>query len=160
LIATHYSDLISEAIKLSKYRRVSALYTELAEIMLKRVELGLPRGRLVFIPIPLHSKRKGIRGFNQAEILCGILAKELGIEMVSGLVRIRDTKSQTGLPRAKRLVNVRDAFAFRDNPLLLEGKVVVLIDDVVTTGATLSESARVLKSAGARNVWGFVVAKK
>ncbi|OSM02180.1 putative competence protein F [Magnetofaba australis IT-1] len=103
-------------------------------------------------PMPLHWRRLLFkRGYNQSALLARVLAKRLGVPLdTRGLRRARATPPQTGLSRRARLRNVRGAFAVRDDRFM--GRRVLLIDDVMTTGATTFEAARVLKRAGAAQV--------
>jgi ComF family protein len=106
----------------------------------------------VVIPVPLHRSRLRWRGFNQAALLGAALARRLNCPLdVATLARVRSTASQTARDRAQRTRNVRDAFAVR-RPLRVAGRRVLLVDDVMTTGATADECARVLRAAGARRI--------
>lgn len=107
------------------------------------------------VPIPLHPSRTRQRGFNQAIDLAG----HLGLPQCTALTRLRATATQTGLPAAQRHRNVRDAFAITRAGRALEGSIVVLIDDVSTTGATLDACARVLKQAGVAEVRALTAAR-
>ena len=107
------------------------------------------------VPVPLHPSRRRERGFNQA----ADLARHLGVPVRRALRRHRATRTQTGLPAARRHGNVRGAFALARGREGLEGSVVVLIDDVSTTGATLDACARVLKEAGVREVRALTAAR-
>jgi ComF family protein len=111
-------------------------------------------GADVVVPVPLHRSRQRARGFNQA----AEIARHLPVPMRDALRRIRPTPSQTDLPAAERHANVRDAFAVR-RTARLDNCVVVLVDDVSTTGATLEACARVLREAGARDVRALTVAR-
>jgi ComF family protein len=107
-----------------------------------------PAPQLV-VPVPLHARRLRARGFNPAGLLARALASELGARCDPvALRRVRDTPSQTGLDRRARRRNVRNAFAPR-RPVPPR---VWLVDDVVTTGSTLTEAARALRRAGAKHV--------
>ncbi len=106
------------------------------------------------VPVPLHRSRQRSRGFNQA----AEIARHLPIAMNHLLTRVRATPSQTDLPAARRHANVRNAFAVRRRADVT-GRVVVLVDDVSTTGATLHACARVLLAAGAREVRALTVAR-
>jgi ComF family protein len=108
------------------------------------------------VPVPLHPARIRSRGFAPAAILARVAARALGAPAVAGLQRVRDTPSQTGLDRPGRRRNVAGAFApGRAAP----GPTVWLVDDVVTTGATLGEAARALRAAGARRVAAICLAR-
>ena len=106
------------------------------------------------VPVPLHRSRRRARGFNQAEEI----ARCLPLPMRDALRRVRATPSQTELPAAQRHANVRNAFALRRGGRM-DGLVVVLVDDVSTTGATLNACARVLLDGGAREVRALTVAR-
>jgi ComF family protein len=108
----------------------------------------------VVVPVPLHRSRKRARGFNQA----AEIARHLPVPTAHVLRRVRATPSQTDLPAAKRHANVRNAFALRRHARIHD-RVVVLVDDVSTTGATLDASARALLEAGAREVRALTVAR-
>ena len=108
----------------------------------------------VVVPVPLHRRRRRVRGFNQAEDL----ARNLGRPVTLALRRRRATQSQADLPAARRHVNVRGAFALRWRSDV-RGCRVVLVDDVCTTGATLEACARVLREAGAREVSALTAAR-
>ena len=107
------------------------------------------------IPVPLHRSRTRERGFNQATDL----ARRLGIPLCHALERVRPTAAQATLPAAERHRNVRGAFSVASRGIPLTGTVVVLIDDVSTTGATLEACARVLKEAGIREVRALTAAR-
>ena len=109
------------------------------------------------IPLPLAPKRLAERGFNQSSLLGAQVSSTLGIRFEArGMLRIRETPPQTGLNREARLKNVRGAF---DCAHRLDGKHVAVVDDVMTTGATLSEAAKALKKAGAAQVSAWVIAR-
>jgi ComF family protein len=115
----------------------------------------------LIVPVPLHKSKLSERGFNQAELIARAAVKRLPqpVEVVAGvLVRRRATISQVGLSREHRIANIRDAFRVRDRSRVA-GRVVIVVDDVMTTGTTLSECARVLKQAGAEQVWAATVAR-
>jgi len=107
--------------------------------------------------VPLHRRRYAWRGFNQAEILARFWSSALGINMDRRLLyRRRNTKMQVKLNGEERRKNLLGAFAVRG---ALPAKRIILIDDVFTTGSTLQECARVLKLAGAVEVWGAALAR-
>ena len=112
-------------------------------------------GAACAIPVPLHPSRRRHRGFNQA----ADLARQMRIPVATALRRVRATPTQTGLPAGRRHRNVRDAFAATRAAGALTGAVVVLIDDVSTTGATLDACAGVLKRAGIAEVRALTAAR-
>jgi ComF family protein len=110
--------------------------------------------------VPLYPARRRERGFNQAQLLARGLAQRLGKPLMRRcLVRTRSTETQTHLTAAERLTNVRGAFKARWRRWI-EGKRVLLVDDVMTTGATVSECARALKKGGAHHVKVVTVARR
>ena len=128
-----------------------------AEAIARAVDAGDAQHRpLLVIPLPLAPKRLAERGFNQSALLGAQVSKILGLRFdARGMLRVRETPPQTGLNREARLKNVRGAF---DCTQRLDGHVAI-VDDVMTTGATLSEAAKVLKKAGAIQVSAWVIAR-
>ena len=118
------------------------------------------RGRRfdVIVPVPLHPARKRERGFNQAALLAELLSAQLSIRSRPLLERIRYTTTQTALDRSERMENLHNAFRLRKN-MNVQDLRVLLIDDVMTTGSTLSECARILKSVGAISVHAVTAAR-
>ena len=111
----------------------------------------------LLVALPLANQRLRERGFNQSALLADGLASVIGTPVAHGaMLRIRETPPQSGLDRQARFKNIRGAFDCRDD---LAGKHVALIDDVMTTGATLSEAASVLKKAGAQQVDAWVLSR-
>jgi len=116
----------------------------------------------ILVPIPLHKNRYAMRGFNQSEIIARELHKRnpslFEIETTS-LVRHKETKPQAKIThKRERLENIRECFKVT-NPETFFNRNIILVDDITTTGATLEEAIKVLKKAGARNVYAFTVAK-
>jgi competence protein ComFC len=112
----------------------------------------------LLVPVPLHPARERERGFNQAESLARLIARKRGIPCQPLLKRVRYTTTQTAFDRTERMNNLRDAFRLRRNADV-RGLRVLLIDDVLTTGATLSECAHVLRKAGAISVCAATAAR-
>lgn len=140
-----------------KYEGRRSLARPLAALMRQR-GADVLRGATCAVPVPLHPWRRSERGFNQA----ADLARHLGLPVVFALRRKRTTLTQTGLPAAQRHRNVRGAFGIsRSGRRLVCGPapVVVLVDDVCTTGATLEACARVLKEAGVQEVRALTAAR-
>lgn len=154
-----YAEEMEALIEGFKYRRKRKLGLFLSEVLSERLlELEeLPSADFV-VPVPLHRSKRRQRGFNQSEVIAGRLSERLEMQLGCGLViRRKKTRTQTGLSREERRENVRNAFEFRGKGDL-RGRRVLLVDDVLTTGATMSECARTLRSAGAEQVWGVTLA--
>jgi len=159
-----YGDALRGLIRLLKYEQVSPVAGPLGGMLARAMMELMPMGqgnKPVLIPVPLHKSRRHARGFNQSELIAQAAARRLPqkLEVLRGvLIRQRDTASQVGLSREERIKNVRDAFRVTDSGRV-QGRDVLLVDDVMTTGTTLSECARVLKQAGAKRVLAATVAR-
>jgi len=119
------------------------------------------RGPVLIVPVPLHSRKRRQRGFNQAELVARAAVKRQPsgrFELSPVLHRIRETQSQIGLSRHDRRENLRGAFALT-TPEVIRDREVLLVDDVFTTGTTVSECARVLRRSGAAKVYVATVAR-
>jgi ComF family protein len=122
-------------------------------------------GDAPLVPVPLHRARQRDRGYNQADLLATALARHTRLAVWPALVRRRPTERQHGLDRATRLRNLRDAMAFhppasppardRSSP-----PAVILVDDILTTGATFEACAVILREAGIETVYGFAIARE
>lgn len=111
------------------------------------------------IAVPMAQEKKRERGFNQAELISRPIANDLNIPDASAVVsRVRSSAPQSSLRKTDRAVNVKGAFHVRDKNALL-AKNILLVDDILTTGQTASECARVLKDAGARSVSVLTLAR-
>ncbi len=141
---------LREAIHLLKYGRQHSLGKRLGCFLLPPAA-ALPPPEVV-IPVPLHPSRLRNRGFNQSLLLADPVSRGLDAPLdYSSLDRVRPTRPQVELTPEERRANIRGAFAVR-RPERIEGRRVLLVDDVFTTGATVSECARVLRKAGAQEV--------
>ncbi len=151
-------------VHLLKYERVIPVAPVLGGMLASAIADLLPGcgdATPLIVPVPLHKSKRSERGFNQAELIARAAVKRLPqpVQIASGvLVRQRATISQVGLSREQRIANVSDAFRVRDRRRV-QGRTVIVVDDVMTTGTTLSECARVLKQAGAEQVWAATVAR-
>jgi ComF family protein len=162
-----YAAQLRDLIHLFKYRQVKSAGPYLARMLDQAIApLALPDDFLV-IPVPLWPGKRRKRGFNQSEELARELVRSLtrsgrastSIQLDTGsLVRKRDTASQTGLTRQQRQANLRGAFAVA-RPARVAGRTVLVVDDVMTTGTTAGECARVLLRAGAKEVFVATVAR-
>jgi competence protein ComFC len=112
-----------------------------------------------FLPIPLHAEKIRKRGYNHASLLARGIGDKMGIKVIDELVRVRKTKSQFLLKKEEREKNLKDVFSLKPGGGdQVKDRVIFLIDDLVTTGATLKEAARVLQKAGAGEVYGLTLA--
>jgi len=150
-----YAYPVDALIQALKYGGQLALAEWFAHKLLQRV--GQVAGVDLIVPLPLHPARLAERGFNQAAEMAKVLSRFSGIAMDARLARrVRDTAPQTALPWRERAANMRQAFACERD---LAGLRVAVVDDVMTTGATLAEFARTLKRSGAARVENWVVAR-
>ena len=142
-----------------KFRGELALAPMLAAELAAQINAAPDSGRRVdlVVPVPLHSVRLRVRGYNQSmEIARAIAAPLLAPVAADVCERLRDTPAQVELPWKERRQNVRGAFSCRR---ALDGKVIAVVDDVMTTGATLNELAAILKKFGAARVVNWVIAR-
>ena len=157
-----YDGELRELIHLFKYNAVRPAGVLLARLLGQAIsELQLPTAP-VLIPVPLWPGKRHARGFNQAEAIARAFCSQKASGSIqldtSSLVRTRETASQTGLTRKQRRANVRGAFAVTKAGKI-SGRSVLLVDDVMTTGTTVNECARVLLRAGAKEVFVATVAR-
>jgi len=160
---SYYSPM-GKLIKQFKYRGVRELEKLIADLATER----LSQRRLVrvwrknnftFLPVPLFPTRRLWRGFNQSEVISKAICRNLNLKFdAEVLIRRKWTREQAKLNSVARHRNVRNVFGIRKNKKI-EGRNFVIFDDVWTTGATVKECARALKSAGANLVWGLVLAR-
>lgn len=144
-----YEGVLRELIHLFKYARIRPLAGPLGE----RLAAAIPRDQTfdAIVPVPLHWRRRWQRGFNQSALLARAIARRYGVPVRDALRRKRATATQAGLTNSRRRLNVAGAFVVgskRD----VAGCRILLVDDVMTTGATASACAAALKRAGARHV--------
>jgi ComF family protein len=145
------------AVRLLKFSRKLRMASLLAECVAPlAADLVRTYNPDVAVPVPLHPVRRRERGFNQAEEIGKRLAEAAGIAFrPKGLSRVRNTRPQVDIPGGERAANVRGAFAGRER---FNGRRVLLVDDVITTGATVGECAGALRAAGAEAVVALAVA--
>ncbi len=161
----NFEGAVRRAVHRLKYNGKTALAARLAAILHDYLRASSTRfcdmeTLTHIVAVPLHPRRERSRGYNQSELLARSLTRFNQIPTVELLFRTRHTVPQIELAARERLQNVRDAFA--PNPKhanRIEGAQILLIDDVYTTGATMRECARVLKSSGAQNVYGLTLAR-
>jgi ComF family protein len=148
---------LREGIHAFKYEGTPQLASTFAHSMFEAWRVSGLAADLI-VPVPLHASRLRERGFNQSELLVKHLNRTTGIPIEPKVLRrIRHTQQQAHLSAAERKANVRDAFIA--DASLANGKHILLVDDVLTTGATLAECATALRSAGAQNVLALTLAR-
>ena len=143
-----------------KYRRIRSISPTLSRLIgsyLRYYQISLPQ-QAIIMPIPLHPRKQRVRGFNQALLLAQDISRDLSMTLdAHALVRTISTAPQTTLTVENRHKNVEHIFSLR-NGTSVKAKTIILIDDVKTTGATLEQAARVLKQAGAKEIWAITFA--
>ena len=149
-----YEDTLRGLIHLFKYQKVRPLAKHLGALIAR----AIPREQSfdLIVPMPLHWKKRWTRGYNQSELLAMEVARRWGVPVKKVVRRVKPTMPQAGLSNSKRRLNVRGAFAARES---IKGLRILLIDDVLTTGATAGACAKVLKRAGASHVAVAAVAR-
>jgi len=163
-IAGRYeNELLKKMILNSKYQGQKVLLDLLGKLLLRfaqETDLVSYLGQgAVLLPLPLHPRRLRERGYNQSFILCQHLSRHFSLPIEESLLkRVKYTKHQVKLPAEKRRFNVRGVFKIDRKINILPDRI-LLVDDVVTTGASLNEAARTLKAAGVHKVFALVIAK-
>lgn len=157
---------LQRGVRWLKFKGVRGVAPTLARLLLPHLLAIAPmpelRERAVLVPIPLHRRRQMERGFNQSGLLVDNLARETGIPAWEALVRQRATWAQSLLPVEMRTENIRDAFEFKAQSPAYTPKsrpLLILVDDVTTSGSTLAAAARPLAEAGWRTIWGLTCAR-
>jgi ComF family protein len=151
-----YDGTLRKLIQLFKYGNVPTLAGPLGALL----AAALPRERAfdVIVPMPMHWRRRLQRGFNQASLLAEVAGRRFGFQVSPAIRRHKATPPQAGLTGAQRRANMTGAFIV-SRPEAVRGKRVLLVDDVLTTGATAGACARALKRAGATHVAVLTVAR-
>ncbi|PIZ99454.1 MAG: hypothetical protein COX77_01560 [Candidatus Komeilibacteria bacterium CG_4_10_14_0_2_um_filter_37_10] len=168
IICTDYENsIIQKTIQAYKYQYLLPLAEPLAAILIKKFEQLINQGEIIIdpknkpliIPTPLHRQRQWERGFNQSAQLAKIFARYFGFDYNERIIqRKRNTTHQAELNREKRLQNMINSFQIT-HANAIQNRIIILIDDVITTGATLNEQAKILKENGAAEIWALVIAK-
>ncbi len=149
-----------------KYRTGTHIVRDMAKIALKIPELNEYLKKAILVPIPLHNARAIKRRYNQSELIATMLAQTFPrceAKVKSILKRTRSTPTQTTLDREEREKNIKNAFAVQRNKTaasIPKDANIILVDDVMTSGATLSECAKILKKYGFKNVSALTFAKR
>ena len=157
--ALSYDGRVPEAVRRYKFRRVRAYCIPFGAVMAQSLRDHLPEKADLVTWCPLSKKRLQERGFDQAHLLAKEVGRQLSLPVAGTLRKIRHTQPQSSLEEeSARRANARGAYAMGPGADV-KGKVVVLVDDVVTSGATISECAALLRMAGAASVYGLTLAR-
>lgn len=159
--ATGYdNETVRTLLKLFKFKKWSRLQKPLGEILVRYLgNLELEIENFVVAPIPLSHDRLKERGFNQAKLIAEVAADFYQLDLIEPIQRIKNTKTQSLAKNyEERARNVAGCFAV-SRPEPIQGRNIILVDDVHTSGATISEAAKILKSAGAKKIIALVIAK-
>jgi ComF family protein len=158
--AARYRGPLRQVLQTFKYNAATHLAADLAGLLETGVRVHYAAERFDAVTfVPLHAAKARARTYNQAALLAGILARRLGRPLARRcLARVRATSTQTHLSARERALNVRGAFEPR-NEAWIRGRSFLVVDDVMTTGATVGEVSRVLKDAGAARVCVITVAR-
>ena len=155
-----YEGVLKSAIHHLKFKKKQALALPLGAIMAEKLDTA-ERGAGIILYPPLHLKKLKKRGFNHMELITQTVSKLSGLPFYhGGLSRVVDTRPQFGLSRKERLSNISGAFIME--PALtgqVAGKNILLLDDILTTGATLNELSKLLKAAGANKVYALTLTR-
>lgn len=155
-----YSELPRKIILKLKFKKKRSLAVPLAKLMAEILTKELPTYRDYFLlPVPMHSSRLRDRGFNQAELLSDEIASSLQLESLNKLVtREKKTSFMYNLKSKLREKNIKGAFKLHD-PQQLTGKNILIVDDILTTGSTIYELAKLLKKGGAAKIYALTLAR-
>jgi ComF family protein len=158
--AARYDGVVGEALRQLKYEKALWLAPDMAELLQNCINAEYTGRKFdLVVPVPLYHVRRRERGFNQSAVLAHELGKRISCKSVPGMLRrIRPTTTQTNLTAPQRLSNVKNAFKSR-RAKWLAGRRVLLVDDVMTTGATVNACAKALKKGGALSVHVVTVAR-
>jgi len=155
-----HDGVIRKSLLSIKYKFAHDVASELVEKYLKNIDTKLLPKKGIMVPVPLHTKRKKWRGFNQAENLGKLTAKKLDLIFIPDLlIRSKNTTPQTELNKKIRKTNLKNAFSFNPkyNKFNPRNHQMVIFDDVLTTGSTLRECGKVLKQNGVKKVIGMTI---
>lgn len=154
-ILEYSGDVQSQILKLKNgYRYIAGAFSDILCEYFEKMDIPFD----MIIPIPIHENRRRERGFNQCELLCDGISRYYGRVYTNILVRIKDTPHQTGLSRANRITNLDKSFKVLE-PKRVKNKIILLVDDIYTTGSTMHECAKTLLKAGAKLVYGLTLAR-
>lgn len=159
-----YTGIVKKLVYQFKYQ---PYLTDLEKILVDLMYEGLIQhealmkslsGDVVLVPIPLEKVKERKRGYNQAELLAKGIGQRAGVRVSDLLQRVKKTRSQFALNREERRENIKGAFVLKSSAKLQQNMIVLLVDDLVTSGATLLEASSILKRGGVKKVFGIALA--
>ena len=153
----YYEDLVKFMIREAKFAKKARILSFFADQMYVRARSEFPASVQAIVPVPMHKSKEWERTFNQAERIAILISRYWGIPLWKALRKSGQTLPQSSLSESARRRNLKGAFVW--NSIKSVPRSVLLVDDVLTTGATLRECARVLRKAGVRRVYGITIAR-
>ena len=167
IVSDYKNPSIIKIIKAFKYRFIIEMIQPLSLLIKKYIfwlnnqkKFNIIGENPIIIPLPLHYRRLNWRGFNQAEIIAKSLADILQIDLETNLLERAGSRPQAEIEiKEERIINAKEIYKKTQNLQKVKNRVVILVDDICTTGTSLNECARILKEAGARKTIGFVIAR-
>ncbi len=167
ITADYNNEILQNLIHNLKYKYVEEISQILADLIIKYLGLNkiflslkIDKDNSIITAVPLHKKRYLMRGFNQSELLARKVSNYYKIPAVALLKRKINTASQINLKRKERQANVKKAFIYKPSKNFVKNKKIIIIDDVITSGSTLNECAKVLSEAGFKEIYGLVIAQR
>lgn len=162
-VTTNYSGAAKELVKIYKFGHQRAAANSLSDLMLQTLfdfndERSVTKLDYLIVPIPTATTRVRQRGFGHSELLARVLSHKIALQNAPALGRLGQTR-QLGSKRSDRLKQPEGNYFIR-LPRIIEGRNILLVDDVVTTGATIREATRVLRKAGAKRIDALIFAKR
>lgn len=153
-----YNRFTREMIKNYKYNGKNYLYKPFGLIMVKTIKnKNIDKNIDGVIYVPVHRRKEALRGYNQAELLARYISENLNKPLLcNNLIKIKWTKEQSHSNKIDRMINLKNSFQIK-NANLIEGKKLLLVDDIITTGSTMKECSKVLINAGAKEIIGLAL---
>lgn len=153
-----YNRFIREKIKEYKYNGKNYMYKPFGQIMLDTInKLELDKNIDVVAYIPIHRRKEALRGYNQAELLADFISQNINKPLLQkNLVKVKWTNDQSHSNRIDRISNLKDSFHIKDSSII-QGKRILLVDDVITTGSTMEECSKILIKNGAIEIIGLAL---
>ena len=158
----HYDGILKELIHDFKYKKATSLATEFADLTVDFIkEYDVGKDTNIILSIPMHPRRLFKREVNTSDILAKNIAKRLGLKYSAKVLKkIKNTLPQSKLPRSERINNIKHSFSFRKNKEAeIKNKNILLVDDLLTTGSTVNECARLLKGASSGRIEVITLAR-